>query len=90
MESSDRLAQLLNEAEEHHVSSTMLDEEVAACVSRQYQKGEETSRQLEEDIAWQSEKINDLGLDGQLAYLLEHHDYRFVHDILVDLTAKSQ
>jgi hypothetical protein len=87
MEPTDELELLLKEAEKRGVTPAMLDDEVANTLSRQIAKvGDPTEqRRLEEEAAWRVSEINEDGIEAQLSYLLEHHEYRWLHELLLDL-----
>ena len=80
------LDKLLDEVRARDITSEQLDEEVTRLVGVTAAKatGDERKR-LEEEAAWKIAEINDGGIETQLEYLLEHHEYRWVHEMLVDL-----
>jgi hypothetical protein len=86
METSD-LDKLVARAQSLSVTSTMLDSEVTKTVARSFTKSEipAQERANEEEASWQSAEINGKGLEDQLDYLLEHHEYRWLHEMLGEL-----
>ena len=86
MTTTDHLTLLLGECEKRDLSSELLDDSVNTTTKRVLERaGEFTGPALDEEATWAAEKINEEGLEAQLKYLLENHDYRWVHELLTEL-----
>lgn len=82
------IERLMGDAVRYGVTSAMLDGEVGVAVAAGIASvtDESDRREQEEDAAWTVLGVNSGGLESQLEFLLEMHDYRWVHDLLVDCT----
>jgi hypothetical protein len=86
MTTTDNLGTLLKEARERDITSEQLDDSVNSTVRRILAKDSAISASdLDVEAAWEADKINETGIEAQIEYLLEHHEFRWLHELLLDL-----
>lgn len=82
---SNNLAALIDEAQAKDVSSERLDDEVLTAATREL-AGTYPAGTLAEEAAWAAERINAEGLERQIEYLVEQRGWRWVHEMIGDLS----